>query len=43
LKLYEPDVLADLIEKGYKQAENFAWGKSARVLYQICEQLVAKK
>jgi len=43
LKLYDPEILADLIEKGHKQAENFAWGKSARVLYQICEQLVAKK
>lgn len=43
LKLYEPEVLADLIAKGHKQAENFAWGKSARVLYAICEKLYSQK
>ena len=42
LKLNDPEFLKDLIEKGHKQADNFAWSKSARVLYQICEELVAQ-
>ena len=43
LKLYDEPVLKDLIEKGHKQADNFAWTKSARVLYGICEKLYSQK
>jgi len=43
LKLENPVVLNNLIEKGYQQAANFAWSKSAQVLYGICEELTNKK
>lgn len=42
LKLNDPATLKDLIEKGHKQAEKFAWTKSAQALYAVCEELVKK-
>jgi glycosyltransferase involved in cell wall biosynthesis len=42
LKLDNPEFLNDLIVKGKKQADNFAWTKSAQVLYGICEELCKK-
>ena len=43
LKLDNPVVLRDLIDKGHKQADNFAWTKSAQALYEICEKLYNEK
>ncbi len=42
LKLNDPAILSDLITKGHRQANNFAWSKSAVVLNGICEELVKK-
>ncbi len=39
LKLDDPVLLQDLIAKGKRQSDNFAWTKSAQVLYGICEKL----
>jgi len=40
LKLENKEVFDDLIKKGHKQAENFAWSRSAQALYEVCEKLV---
>ena len=40
LKLNNPVVLNDLVKNGHKQADNFAWSKSAQTLYDICKKLM---
>ncbi len=42
-KLEKSEFLANLVEKGYKQAEKFSWKQSAKKLYDICEELVDQK
>lgn len=39
LKLNDSDFLANLVEKGRKQAEKFSWKQSAKKLYDICLEL----
>jgi glycosyltransferase involved in cell wall biosynthesis len=43
LQLENSEVLKDLVEKGHRQADNFAWAKSAQALYEVCQRLVANK
>ncbi|NTW61352.1 glycosyltransferase family 4 protein [Candidatus Saccharibacteria bacterium] len=39
LKLEDRKVHDDLVEKGRKQAAKFAWSKSAKALYEVCQEL----
>lgn len=43
LKLNDPLVFKDLIEKGHLQADKFAWSKSAKSLYEVCKRLYSEK
>ena len=40
LKLNDQQFQNELIQRGYKQAENFTWKRSAQALYDICQKLV---
>lgn len=42
-KLDDPELVKELVKKGYKQAEKFSWKKSAMTLYEVCEKLVNNK
>jgi glycosyltransferase involved in cell wall biosynthesis len=42
-KLADPKTRSQLIEKGHKQAEQFAWSKSAAELYEVMKKLHASK